>query len=366
MKILMILEHFPPYIGGAEKLFGMLAKSYAEAGHEVKVLTTLFDPSLPGYEKKDGIEIFRIDCKNRYRFSLEAIPPAVKYAKWADVIHSSTYNALFPAWWASKKTSTPILVTVHEVWGQQWFEMPFISAFQKLAYYSFEKMVLNLGADKYVAVSESTHKQLLAFGVSFAKISTIYNGLEHIEPHDQWRAHGKNSFLFFGRLGVSKGLDIILEACHLMVESNISFTGKLVLSRKPKKIYRQIQALIKNYRLEDFLTIEHELTEQDLRDRMLNADCVLVPSRAEGFGFAAVEANQLGVPVVHSGHGALSETVSGKFIKMESYSPQSLVDSMQKVWKGEWESSELKSFPVKPMVEQYLTELSGLHKKSPS
>ena len=46
MRILFVLEHFYPYIGGVEQLFWQLSKSLVARGHEVKVITTRFDKKL--------------------------------------------------------------------------------------------------------------------------------------------------------------------------------------------------------------------------------------------------------------------------------------------------------------------------------
>jgi glycosyltransferase involved in cell wall biosynthesis len=47
MKILFVLEHYPPYIGGAETLFGLLADQLVKHGHKVRVITTRFRSNLP-------------------------------------------------------------------------------------------------------------------------------------------------------------------------------------------------------------------------------------------------------------------------------------------------------------------------------
>ena len=62
MKILFVLEHFYPYIGGAEKLFYALATNLAKEGFEVIVVTTQFDKKLPLVEFHKNVKIIRVKC----------------------------------------------------------------------------------------------------------------------------------------------------------------------------------------------------------------------------------------------------------------------------------------------------------------
>lgn len=61
MRILFVLEHFHPYIGGVEYLFWQLSKSLVSQGHEVMVITTRFDKKLPQRDRNEGIDIYRVN-----------------------------------------------------------------------------------------------------------------------------------------------------------------------------------------------------------------------------------------------------------------------------------------------------------------
>ena len=69
MNILFVVNHFYPYIGGAEKLFFELAVRLVEKGNQVSVVTTQHDNQLPRSEKVKGISVFRIPCRNRFLFT---------------------------------------------------------------------------------------------------------------------------------------------------------------------------------------------------------------------------------------------------------------------------------------------------------
>ncbi|MEM6878904.1 MAG: glycosyltransferase [Bacteroidota bacterium] len=84
MRILFVLEHYYPYVGGAETLFRTLAESLASQGHEVEVLTTRVGGNLAAREVHKGVQIRRLNCRNRFFFTLYSIPWAIRYAGRAD------------------------------------------------------------------------------------------------------------------------------------------------------------------------------------------------------------------------------------------------------------------------------------------
>src|SRR4051794_38391456 len=99
-RILFVLEHFPPYIGGVETLFGQLTHALAKQGHTVCVVT-LHLRGTPAREVVNGVEIIRVRAPRpggRYLFSLLALPEVLRRARTADLIHTTTYTAVLPAW----------------------------------------------------------------------------------------------------------------------------------------------------------------------------------------------------------------------------------------------------------------------------
>ncbi|MDR0650730.1 MAG: glycosyltransferase, partial [Candidatus Peribacteria bacterium] len=118
MKILFILELFKPHIGGVEVLFDNVINGLLAQGHSIKVLTTKFSPDVPKYEKiSEQYEIFRVG-HTRYDFIFSCIPQGIKLAKWANVIHTTTYNAAIPASIIGKIAKKKVVLTVHEIFGK--------------------------------------------------------------------------------------------------------------------------------------------------------------------------------------------------------------------------------------------------------
>jgi len=354
MKILFVLEHFYPYIGGAEKLFYVLTTALVKRGYEITVITTLFDKKLVKEEIYEGIKIIRINCFNRFAFTFLSLPEVVRHARDCDLIHTTTYNAALPASIAGKLTGKPVLVTFHEVWGELWKRLPFTSFFQKNAFYYFEKILLNLPFNKFIAVSEFTKRELIKHDIPESKIARIYNGIEYDNFKDYTPSTPKTfTFTYFGRLGVSKGLDLLIPAAAVFRKSFPDSKFKLIIPKQPKSLYKIIMSLIDKYKLRDYIEFHHNLPREVLHQEILNSSCIVISSYSEGFCFAAAETIALGVPIISSNKGALTEVVSGHHISMNEMSVAELTRALESAYKGKWFEKPIRHFHLNDTIDAY-------------
>jgi glycosyltransferase involved in cell wall biosynthesis len=60
MKILTVLTYYRPHTSGLTIYAERLARAFVKRGHQVTVMTTQFDPSLPREEMMDGVKVIRI------------------------------------------------------------------------------------------------------------------------------------------------------------------------------------------------------------------------------------------------------------------------------------------------------------------
>ncbi len=354
MKILFVLEHFYPYIGGAEKLFYILTTALAKEGHKIVVVTTQFDKQLPKEEIHQGVKIIRINCWNRYAFTLFSLPKILRYSKNIDLIHTTTYNAALPAIIAGKIRRKPVYVTFHEVWGKLWKKLPFTSLVQKYGYYFFEKLLLCLPFNKYIAVSNFTQKALQEYGIPLHKIKRIYNGLEYDSFNKLQVTPNKTfTYTYFGRLGISKGLDLLIPAAAEFRRKHPKSILKLILPKQPKVFYEKIMRLVAEYGLKNYIDFKHNLSREELYDELLKSSCVVIASYSEGFCFAAAEAVALKVPIISSHQGALPEVVSGKFMVMGEMTISALATALEDAYHGNWQEKPIRYFPLKETVVAY-------------
>ena len=355
MRILFVLEHFYPYVGGAEQLFWALSTSLAKAGHEVAVVTTLFREGLPEEEEIEGIRIHRVRCANRFLFSGMALPTAYRLAKSYDIIHTTSYNAALPAWMAAKLRRKPVFITFHEVWGRLWWQLPYASFFQRLAFYSWEQLLLRLSFDRFIAVSDYTRRAFRQHGIPERKCLRIYNGLEYGDFTD-WTHQPPERFTYtyFGRLGMSKGLDLLLPAAAEMANRHPKSRLRLIIPTYPEAMFKRIIGELEALGLDEHAELQHNLTREELFTEITQSSCVVIPSYSEGFCFVAAESVAMGVPIVSSQKGALAEVVGGKYIPVAEQSAGAWAQALSQAYQGNWEEKPVQQFTLEASVAQYI------------
>ncbi len=354
MKILFVLEYYYPHIGGVERLFKALAEHLVNEGHEVMVLTNRFDKTLRKRESINGVSIRRLNFRNRYIFTFLSLPWVVKYARKVDLIHTTSFNAALPAYLGAKLLGKKSIITFHEAWGKLWFQLPFLSKLNKRLFYTYERLILNLGFDRFVAVSEYTKSSLKDSGVAENQLVKIYNGLEYNDlEREPKKTIAPFTYTFFGRLGPSKGIDILMEASTVFLRTQEDARLKLIVSTEPQNMLDYIKKTIAEHDLQERVVIQHHLSDESLKKELLSSSCVVIPSISEGFCFAAAETVAMGIPIISSHMGALKEVVSGDFITMDAYHSTALVDALTKAYKGKWQHEALRKFELKASLNNY-------------
>jgi len=353
-KILFILENYYPNIGGVETLFKNLAEKLKEEGHEIFVLTHKFKKDLPSFEVINGVEIKRLPFTNRFSFSFLAVPWVLYYGRRFHYFHTTSYNAAVPAFIAAKLLRKKCFITFHEYWGRLWFGLPHLNIFSRYLFYWYEKMISQFSFTKFIAVSQSTRQSLVAAGVNPARIVLNYNGIDYKDfSSSRHQPPSKFTVTYFGRLGVSKGVDVLMEASKIFLAKHNDAVLKLIVPLHPKSKLNALRRFVKKNSLTNNIVFRHQLSNEQLRNELCHSSCVVIPSYSEGFCFAAVEAIAMGIPLISSDKAALREVVSGSYIKMKELNVPCLVDALQKAKADEWSVSAIKYFTLEECIQRY-------------
>lgn len=355
IRILYVLENYYPNIGGVETLFKSLIENISSENCEVIVLTRRLAKDGPIKEVSGNISIYRLPVGNRYLFTFLSILPAIFLAFRVDLIHTTSYNAGIPSFIASVLTRRKVIITFHEVWGGLWFKLPFISNFMKNSYYFFEKFLLKLNFDLFIAVSDFTQNKLIETGIDKSNIVRIYNGINYhpVRELKDSEQLAKYRYLYFGRLGISKGLDLLLGAVQVLSKQDIEFEVKLIIPKSKNFLRSEVIKLIKDFNIEKYILLDGDLDKDSLQNELLKANCIVIPSYSEGFCFGAVETIALGKGIISSDQGALKEVVSGKFIKMQEFSISGLSKAMLEANNDNWGYTPIKKFELDETVMEY-------------
>ena len=364
MKILLITEYYWPQVGGVEVVFQNLAERLVAEGHVVEVVTCRLKGTVRK-EVRGGVTIHRVRVPrlaDRYWFSLLSIPTVIRLAKKKDIIHGTVYGAAFPTWFAGKWCHKKTVLTIHEILGSQWKKMHQRKLWFKLHRW-MEKVLLKLKFSAYVAVSQSTHKEARKILPSRLPLKTIHNGIDesfNAKKYDRrtlrekWGWEKDFIFLYYGRPGISKGVEFLVEAASSILRTFSKSKLVLVLSPRPHSGHQKIKTLVEIMHFGDQIEILSPLNRETLNEIIVAADTGVVPSLSEGFGFSAAESCALGTPVVVSRVASLPEVVSGKVIFVEPGNVKSLEEGLQKAVEGKFERIPRKHFSWQKNVQEHL------------
>lgn len=375
--ILFLLEYFWPQVGGVESLFLELTSELVRRGHKCTVLTTRISDT-PLVQEHKGVLIYRVgrsEQTSRYSFTLLAVPNALKLARQADVIHTTTYNAAFAAWLASKVTGTPAIITVHEVLGAAWNALPDTNWLHATTFKVLEALTTSLPFDEHVAVSRATRNALRQTGVPDARLAMIYNGHDTSDWHalpdllpelrSKLNPQQRPLVAYYGRPGVTKGVEVLIDAFPILQRRTPEARLLLILGGYPEKRRERLVRRAKEL-LGDSVTILDSVPRQQLASYLSICDCIAVPSLTEGFGFTTVEAASLGCTVVASDVGSIPEVISGRYLLVPPNDPYALGDALCTALAGGGVSVPIKKFDVKDMVDGYEALYARLAENKPT
>ncbi len=355
MKILFILEYYYPNIGGVEKLFKSLTESLVKNGYEVTVVTSRFKKELAKDEIINGVNIKRLNLSNRFLFTFFGFFPIFKIARNYDLIHTTSYNAAVPSWFISKILRKKNIITFHEYWGRLWFKLPYLNYLHRILFFSYEHFITKLKFDHYIAVSKYTQSRLIEAGIKPKLITQIYNGID-INDYQIGETQKADffTFIYFGRLGVSKGIDLILAAAKAFTSKYPDTCFKLIIPKTPKAFYNKIMKTIWEMNFGNQIKLYHHLEFEELKKEIAASHVALIPSYSEGFCFAAVESTSLQVPIISSDRGALKETVSGRCIKMKELTIRELERALFRAKNKDFDAVKLRDFSLEKSIREYL------------
>jgi D-inositol-3-phosphate glycosyltransferase len=323
LRLLYVLEYFPPHLGGVETLFGDVTAALARAGHRVTVVTLRL-PGTPTREVRDGVHIRRVRTPRWARrgfFTLLAFPFVLRHALGADLVHAATPNAAVPVWFAAAIARKPAVHTVHEVFAELIGELPGLQPWRARLFQWYERSMLRLPFAHYLCDSDFTRRRLIRImGIPAARTSVLYLTIDYAlwdaalhapRPlRDEFAlAPGTFLFLYFGRPGFLKGVEYLLDAAARVRARLPESRLVMLLDRDPPDQYRRIMQRVARLGLDGYAIVRDPVPRAELPGYLLGADCVVVPSLSEGFGYAAVEAATLGCRVVTTAGHAVEEVV---------------------------------------------------------
>lgn len=370
-KICLITENFFPHVGGVEKYFLDVAHGLISHNYEVRIITSN-SGGITGFHKFEGIDVYSYSWFCLSDHSIPKEKDLAEHVRWADLIHTTTYTAGPVSNYVGKKFHKPVIIIVHEVLGKKWHWIE-SNFFKALIFRFVEFFCVKQNYDFFLCNSYATEKDLNKIQKNKDKIKTIHlsvdtNLLKNVKADRNMFLDYFNIleddkvFLYFGRPGQSKGIDVYLNALKKLalkkeIPQNVKFA--FLLSLEPHNQRKSFIDKVKKYNLDNYLKIQPSVSRDKLFTMVKSADYVVVPSVTEGFGFSCVESCTLGCKVIHSSGGSLPEVSFGQTKEFENRNPDSLYSVLKNTIHNEsFNLSEQKDFSL----EKQITSLIDVYK----
>ena len=308
MRIVIVTHYFPPEIGAPQARLSDLARMWAEAGHDVHVLTGM--PNHPTgvvpdeyrgrfrcSERVDGYRVTRCwlyatpnegivkKTLGHLSFMVSSVVLGFRGIGRPDVIvvSSPTFFSIGSAWLLARLKRSRLVVEIRDLWPAIFVELGVLTNRQAIAVLERLELAAYRASDAIVVVSEGFREHIAARGISSAKIHTIRNGVDidrflvADQPDQQWRAKlgaGDDLLvLYIGAHGISQGLSTVVEAAALLTDRPIHLALVGEGADKPRVLGRIQDLAVQN------VTSHPGVPRDEVQAVLSAADICLVPLR---------------------------------------------------------------------------------------
>jgi glycosyltransferase involved in cell wall biosynthesis len=257
--------------------------------------------------------------------------PRLAVTDGLDIFHSPAVHVR-PSLPPVPRLGCPVVATVHDV-----LPLTFYGDRLPLRLRMFYRWNLRraLSAQRVVTVSEASRREVVRWtGVAAARVVAIPNGVDFPPNPDPsvLREHGIRTpyLLYAGSYEPRKNLTGALACFSEVVRAGHPHQLVAVVERHSGHAAAAHQA-IRELGVADRVVPVHSLAEADLRALYTQAEMLLFPSLAEGFGLPPVQAAACGVPVVASDLPVLREVMGDAAEFVDPHDPHALATAVMKL-----------------------------------
>lgn len=315
MKILTVLTYYRPHTSGLTIYAERMARAFAARGHQVTVMTSQYDKSLPRDEWMDGVHVIRVPVA--VRISKGVLAPtfglvATKLVWQHDVVHLHLPQFDAPGVaLRARLFGKPAVLTYHcdLQLPPGWFNR----VVNRVVH--FQNHLAGLLAHHLVTYTQdyADHSPYLAryrhkLTPILPPVVLPQAAPGAIEAFARRYATGERRPVIgmAARFAAEKGVEVLLEALPRVLEqypkAQVLFAGQYENVLGEQAYYDRLMPRIREYQAKGQWTFLGVLTPQEMAAFYPNLDVLVVPSlnSTEAFGLVQIEAMLHGVPCIAS------------------------------------------------------------------
>jgi len=344
--VLLTRSYPPDKVGGVGRYIHQLARTLAQRGHQVHVLT-----AGTGHDRVDFEEciwVHRITAKAHEAprgEALRGVPAHIwnhsrtMLDEAREIAQRRQVDAVYGPVWDTEglafldQPDFPLITSLQTTLQFYIDSNPHLKEDRAFMRDFAEPMLrmerlLLTRSDGIHAISEAiTHEIESAYSVRFEqeRLWTVPLGLEDwtakaappspsLAPATEGSGTGEVRACFVGRLESRKGVDLVMEIAPALLREHagvhLEFVGNDTIAADDGRTWRQRFESHPGFAgIRDRVVFHGEMSDEGLRDAYRGADIVLAPSRFESFGLVHLEAGMYGKPVVGGRIGGMMEVV---------------------------------------------------------
>jgi len=178
--------------------------------------------------------------------------------------------------------------------------------FIKRLMFTLCERLLSICTQSIICVGESEYKKALQKGFSSKKLCLISNGVDLPKISNPLTHNKLNEYtlLYVGRFDYQKGTDTLMEALRTLDEKNLNFKINVIMvGSSVNNVSDKINHEFKNIAI----TYTGWIKKEQISEYYSKANCLIIPSRWEGFAMVPLEAISYNLPIITSDIVAFKE-----------------------------------------------------------
>ena len=304
-KVLIFSLAYFPFVGGAEVAIKEITDRLPD--FEFDMITVNLDGKQKSEEKIGRVNVLRIGNgkMSKYFFPWAAARVAKKMCiekkydiTWAMMANQAGLAGLF---FKKNNLNIPFLLTLQEgdseidIWLRTWFIRPLYKNIYRKA--DCIQAISNFLADRAKKMGAKCPVEVVPNGVGLDKFKV---------QSSKFKVNNEKVIITVSRLEKKNGVDVLIKSIKELRITDYELNFKLIVVGGGS-MEEKLKKLAKDLGIEDRIEFIGNVIPEKVNEYLVQADIFVRPSRSEGLGNAFLEAMAMGLPVIGTPVGGISD-----------------------------------------------------------